>query len=237
MKLLKRYPELRSAVLIKRYKRFLADVRFADGSEATVFCPNSGSMMGLKDEGIPVLLSPASNSDRKTKWTLEAVKPSRIWVGVNTHLTNHLARSIIDMGLIDRTPLKGFRVKRAEVTVGNSRLDFLLTHKDRELYAEVKSVTLKLDGKAKFPDAVTTRGAKHMKELSSIVNSGGRAAVLFLVQRADCKCFTPAIEIDPDYASSLKEAIDAGVEVIVCGLRVRRDGVYFEELLTFCDQP
>ncbi|HEB02701.1 MAG TPA: DNA/RNA nuclease SfsA [Nitrospirae bacterium] len=237
MKKLYTYPPLAGGKLIKRYKRFLADVLLEDGSQATVFCPNSGSMMGLKDPGIPVLLSASDNPERKTRWTLEAVKPGRVWVGVNTHLTNTFAARAIEMGLLDGSPLKGFRVARAEVTVGNSRLDFLLsrekTRGKESCHLEIKSVTLRIDGKAMFPDAVTTRGAKHMRELLRIVKKGGRAGVLFLVQRADCECFAPASRIDPAYAQSLKRAKDAGVDVMVCGLRVRREGVYFEKLMPF----
>ncbi len=233
MKILHLYPKLVKATLIKRYKRFLADVRMADGTEATVFCPNSGSMMGLKDEGYSVLLSESKNPERKTKWTLEAVRPGRVWVGLNTHLTNTLAARAIDLGLLDDSPLKGFGVARTEITVGNSRLDFLLEQGGKECFVEVKSVTLKIDGKAMFPDAVTTRGAKHMRELEGISKSGERAAVLFMVQRADCESFAPASHIDPAYAESLKRAKDAGVNVIVCGLRVRKEGVYFERLLPF----
>ena len=224
--------------MIKRYKRFLADVLLEDGSQATVFCPNSGSMMGLKDPGTPVLLSASDNPERKTRWTLEAVKPGRVWVGVNTHLTNTFAARAIEMGLLDGSPLKGYRVARAEVTVGNSRLDFLLSRektRDKEsCYLEIKSVTLKVEGRAMFPDAVTTRGAKHMRELSRIVKKGGRAGVLFLVQRADCNSFSPASRIDPAYAKSLQDALNAGAHVVIALLRVRRDGVFFERLLPFC---
>ena len=238
MKKLYSYSPLTGGTLIKRYKRFLADVRLEGGRKVTAFCPNSGSMMGLKDPGTPVLLSASDNPERKTRWTLEAVKPGRVWVGVNTHLTNTLAARAIGMGLLDGSPLTGFRVARAEVTHGDSRLDFLLSRKktrDKEkCYLEVKSVTLKIDGKAMFPDAVTTRGAKHMRELEGIAGKGTRAAVLFLVQRADCSCFAPAAHIDPAYAKSLRDALNAGAHVVIALLRVRRDGVYFERLLPFC---
>ncbi len=226
---------------------------------ATAFCPNSGSMMGLADPGTRVLLSPADNPERKTRWTLEAVKPGRVWVGVNTHLTNTLVASAIGKGLLKGTPLGGFRVERAEVPYGDSRLDFLLlrdqapdvtpdvtqdvtqdviqdmTRDGNKCYLEVKSVTLKLDGRAMFPDAVTTRGARHMSELEKIVSRGGRAAVFFLVQRADCSCFAPAAHIDPAYADSLNSAADSGVHVIVAHTRVRRTGVYFEGIIPLCN--
>lgn len=246
MKKLYAYPPLTAGTLIKRYKRFLADVRLEGGRKVTAFCPNSGSMMGLADPGTPVLLSPSENPKRKTRWTLEAVKPGRVWVGVNTHLTNTFAASAIGKGLLKDTPLGGFKVERAEVPYGDSRLDFLLsremtrdkardkTRDKNKCYLEVKSVTLKIDGKAMFPDAVTTRGAKHMRELAGIADKGGRAAVLFLVQRADCSCFTPAAHIDPAYADSLTSAADSGVHVIVALTRVRRTGVYFERLLPLC---
>ena len=238
MKKLYAYPQLIGGTLIKRYKRFLADVRLEGGRKVTAFCPNSGSMMGLKDPGTPVLLSASDNPERKTRWTLEAVKPGRVWVGVNTHLTNTFAARAIEMGLLDGSSLKGYHVDRAEVTHGDSRLDFLLSRnktKDMEsCYLEVKSVTLKIDNKAMFPDAVTTRGAKHMRELAGIAGKGGRAAVLFLVQRADCSCFAPAAHIDPVYERSLRDATNAGAHVVIALLRVRRDGVFFERSLPFC---
>ncbi len=237
MRKLYSYGSLSGGTLIRRYKRFLADVRLEGGRKVTAFCPNSGSMMGLNAPGTPVLLSPSDNPERKTRWTLEAVKPGRVWVGVNTHLTNTFAARAIEMGLLDGSPLKGFRVARAEVTHGDSRLDFLLSRGKEKCFVEVKSVTLKIDGKAMFPDAVTTRGARHMRELAGIVSKGGRAGVLFLVQRADCSCFAPAAHIDPAYADSLTIAVDSGVEVIVCGLRVRRVGVFYEKPIPLCTAP
>lgn len=221
--------------LIKRYKRFLADVRLESRRKVTAFCANSGSMMGLSIPGMPVLLSPAADPGRKTRWTLEAVKAGRTWVAVNTHLTNRLAGIMIERGLAGG-PLKGLRVVRPEVSIGNSRLDYLLSGPDGKMtYLEVKSVTLKVGDEARFPDAVTTRGAKHLMELQGIAQKGQeRAGMLYMVQRADCSCFRTADDIDPAYGQALREAMAGGVEATVYELCVRRDGVYLKGRMPLC---
>jgi len=233
------YPDLTRGTLIKRYKRFLADVRLGGGGKVTVFCPNSGSMLGLREPGIPVLLSPAHDPGRKTRWTLEAVKAGRVWVGVNTHLTNLLAGAIVERGLASGA-LKGLRIVRPEVTVGKSRLDYLLEDsRGRLTYMEVKSVTLRIGDEARFPDAVTARGAKHLHELSCIAGEGSAGAAMFyLVQRSDCMCFATADHIDPAYGRALRDALGAGVKAQVHVLSVRRDGVYYKGGMELCkSQP
>ena len=231
------YKNLLEGTLIKRYKRFLADVRFEGGKKATVFCPNSGSMLGLREPGMPVLLSPAEDPERKTQWTLEAVRVGRTWVAVNTHLTNRLAGIIVERGIAGGA-LKGLSIVRPEVTVGDSRLDYLLEDADdRQTYMEVKSVTLRMGDEACFPDAVTTRGAKHLRELSGIAREGrGGALMLYLVQRGDCKCFRTADEIDPAYGDGLREAMASGVRAEVHVLSVRRDGVYYKGRMEQCQK-
>jgi len=229
------YPRLSGGTLIKRYKRFLADVRLKGGKAETVFCPNSGSMIGLSEPGTPVLLSPAHDPDRKTRWTLEAVKAGRVWVSVNTHLTNRLAGAIVERGLAGGS-LKGLRIVRPEVAVGNSRLDYLLEDfKGRQTYLEVKSVTLRIGNEARFPDAVTARGARHLSELSRIAVEGRAGAVmLFMVQRSDCDCFATADHIDPEYGQALRDALGAGVKVQVHVLSVRSDGIYHKGPMSMC---
>jgi sugar fermentation stimulation protein A len=225
-----KYPPLLRGELIKRYKRFLADVRLTDGSEVTAFCPNSGSMKGMRTPGMPVMLSLSDDPKRKTAHTLEMIRPARSWVGVNTHLTNKLAWEVLSMGLI-----KGISPVRAEVTVGSSRLDILATtDMGEDFYIEVKSVTLKEGSQARFPDAVTTRGAKHMRALEALVMGGKQAAVMFMVQRADCDCFAPEVTIDPAYAKALAQAQAMGVKTFVVGLSIRAGGVYLRDMLPQC---
>jgi len=218
--------------LIRRYKRFLADVRLEGGSKVTAFCPNSGSMLGLREPGIPVLLSPAEDPARKTRWTLEAVRTGRTWVGVNTHLTNSLAGLLIDKGILQAS----LSIVRPEVSIGKSRLDYLLEDGEgRQTYMEVKSVTLRIGDEAQFPDAVTTRGAKHLRELTGIARNGSAGAMmLYLVQRSDCLCFRTADHIDPGYGNELREAMRSGVKAQAHGLSFRRDGVYYKGRMELC---
>lgn len=221
MSFLYKYPAaLVPGTLIKRYKRFLCDVRLEDGSTIQAFCPNSGSMLGLAVEGTPAMLCPASMPTMD--YRLELVQSGRAWVGVNTHLTNHLARALVDSGL-----LEGYCIERAEVKVGLSRLDFALHGPDgKRAYMEVKSVTLRGEGHtAQFPDAVTSRGLKHLHELSALCELGHAAFMLFVVQRGDCRSFSPATHIDPAYANGLAQAMQKGVRVVVHQVRLSVRGV------------
>lgn len=219
------YKGLLHGTLIRRYKRFLADVRLSGGGAVTAFCPNSGSMMGLNAPGAPVLLSHDPRPGRKTAYTLEMVRPGRAWVCVNTHLTNHLAAKLVGLGLLPE--LSGYSVIRPEVAYGSSRLDFLLADASgAHAYMEVKSVTLRAGGEARFPDAVTSRGLRHLAELSSIARSGGRAIMLYVIQRSDCGCFRPAADIDPSYAAAFDSAMRDCVRVVVSRIAFRPDGAY-----------
>ncbi|HIJ78611.1 MAG: DNA/RNA nuclease SfsA [Desulfobulbaceae bacterium] len=204
---------LQPATLIKRYKRFLADVELADHSRLTVHCPNTGSMLGCKEPGLAVLISCSDNPKRKYPHTLEMVRVGDSWVGVNTARTNQLVREAVEQGLVAEFG----RVDsiRAEVKVSaNSRLDFLLTCDGAHLYLEVKNCTLAVGRAAMFPDAVTTRGAKHLEELLTLRKAGHRAAVFFCVQREDVDYFSPAAHLDPQYAATLIEVARQGVEVL-----------------------
>jgi sugar fermentation stimulation protein A len=237
MTLLHAYPQLIPGTLVRRYKRFLADVAFDGGPTVTAFCPNSGSMLGLNAPGLPVMLSASTDPARKTAHTLELVRasmgPRASWVGVNTHLTNTLAAAIADAGLLD-PPLGILRVERREVTVGRSRLDLLLSAADgTRMLAEVKSVTLRMGTDARFPDAVTAHGAKHLEDLRAIALDPARfgvtgAAMVFVIQRADCRAFSPADQIDPAYARALAHAADAGVHIQAHAVRVTPRGVSYK---------
>ncbi|RMF56878.1 MAG: DNA/RNA nuclease SfsA, partial [Calditrichaeota bacterium] len=172
---------LLEGVLIKRYKRFLADVQLISGEKVTVFCPNSGSMKGCNIPGSPVLLSKSNNPARKYEYTWELVKVNGVWVGINTHHPNYLVREAIESRKIPE--LDGYTSIRMEVPYGRSRMDMLLEKGRDKCYVEVKNVTLVEEKVAKFPDAVTTRGQKHLRELMDIVKEGYRGVIFFVVQR------------------------------------------------------
>ena len=208
-------PTLVHGTLIKRYKRFLADVRLDDGREVTAHCPNPGSMRTCAEPGWGVWVSPANNPKRKLKWTLEIIDADGVPILVNTARPNGVVREAITEGTIPE--LAGYSTLRAEVKYGeNSRIDLLLTDPERpSCYVEVKNVTMGAEpAVAAFPDSVSKRAAKHMTELAAQVAEGHRAAVFFLVSRGDALTMRPAEEIDPAYAEALRAAVDAGVEVL-----------------------
>lgn len=202
-------------VLIKRYKRFLADVQLDNGEIVTAHCANSGSMMGLKDPGNRVWLSPATNPKAKLDYKWQLVKVEDTLVGINTALPNGIVEEAIADGAISE--LDNYRNLRREMKYGeNSRIDIFLSDSregEADCYVEVKNVTLsRRPGLAEFPDAVTARGTKHLAELTRMVAEGYRAMMIYLVQRDDCAAFQVAGDIDPAYATALGQALDAGVE-------------------------
>ena len=213
-----RFPEpLVGATLVRRYKRFLADVTLDDGTSITVHCPNTGSMLGCDAPGSRVWLSHSRNPKRKYAYTWELVEvDGGTLVGINTGRSNALVREAIESGVIGE--LGGYRDIRAEVSYGNegSRADFLLSGGGRDCYVEVKNVTAAVsDGIALFPDAVSTRGTRHLRELmAAVTESGERAVLLYCVQRADVGEVRPADDIDPEYGRTLREALAAGVEAL-----------------------
>nr|WP_319382593.1 DNA/RNA nuclease SfsA [uncultured Roseibium sp.] len=216
-----------SGRLLKRYKRFLADVVLdADGREITAHCANPGSMLGLKEPGSRVWLSLSNNPKRKLKYSWEVIEADGALVGINTAHPNRLVEEAIEAGRI--TELSGYASMRREVKYGkNSRIDILLEGTGgARTYVEVKNVHLmRQAGLAEFPDSVTARGAKHLGELADMVGEGHRAAMVFLVQRPDCKRLSLAEDIDPAYASAFRAARDAGVDVYAIGCDVRLDGI------------
>lgn len=200
--------------LIKRYKRFLADIELDSGEAITAHCANSGSMLGLADPGSKVILSISDNPKRKLPYTWELVRVGKIWACVNTLVPNRLVKEALQAKIIPE--LAEYSSIKPEAKWGdNSRLDFLLKEDDRHCYVEVKNVTLEEAGIALFPDAVTERGLKHLNELMKVVDCGHRAVMLFLVNRGDCNRFKPATKIDPKYAATLQKAYAAGVEILV----------------------
>ncbi|WP_162047155.1 DNA/RNA nuclease SfsA [Vibrio taketomensis] len=212
-------PCLQSATLIKRYKRFLADIQLDDGSERTIHCANTGAMTGCADPGNRVWFSTSDNPKRKypNSWELSETRTGDR-ICINTARANQLAVEGIEHGVI--AELLGYEQLRTEVKYGseNSRIDILLNDSNRPpCYIEVKSVTL-LDqdkqGQGYFPDAVTTRGQKHLRELAEMVKSGNRSILLFIVLHSGIEKVSPAHHIDADYSHLLEKAIEQGVEVL-----------------------
>ncbi len=204
-------------LLLKRYKRFLADVVLDDGTELTVHCPNSGSMKGCAEPGYRVVVSDSENLNRKLRFTLEWVHNEKCWIGVNTHRSNNLvAEAVIQQQISE---LKGYDSLRREVKYGiehKSRIDLLLEHNEKGLcYVEVKNVSLVSDsGAYRFPDAVTARGLKHINELLEMKRQGHRAVLFFVINRSDADYFEPAWDIDKKYSETLLDAVEQGLEVL-----------------------
>ena len=202
--------------LVKRYKRFMADIILSDGTQITAHCANSGSMLGLKETGSRVWVSHHDDPKRKLKYTWQLVEADGALVGINTQHPNTLVTEGIENGTI--SALSGYSSLRREVKYGkNSRIDILLEDDTRpKCYVEVKNVHLMRSvGLAEFPDSVTARGAKHLIELGDMVEQGYRAVMVYLVQRSDCNHFKVAADIDFKYAAALQQARVRGVEAVV----------------------
>ena len=208
-------PPMVRGTLLKRYKRFLADVKLANGETVIAHCPNPGSMKTCAEPGWIAWVTPANNPKRKLKWTLELVESPTTRMLVNTARPNRIVEEALHGDQI--AELMGYETIRPEVKYGeNSRIDLLCTHPEkRDCYVEIKNVTyLGTDGVAAFPDSVSKRAAKHMRELSQMVDEGHRAVVFFLVSRTDTAGMRPADELDPAYGEALRAAIEHGVEAI-----------------------
>ena len=211
-----RFPDpLIRGTLIKRYKRFLADVALDSGETVTAHCANTGAMLGVQDPDSEVWLSPARNPDRKLKYTWELIRVGDGLVGINTAHPNKIVSEAIEAGAIPE--LAGYGTLRREVKYGrNSRIDILLQDDGKpDCYVEIKNVHLMREpGVAEFPDAVSTRAAKHQGELADMVSTGARAVTVYLCQREDSATFKLASDIDPDYAAAAATARAGGVEAL-----------------------
>lgn len=225
--------------LIRRYKRFLADVTLDTGEEVTAHCPNPGAMTGLDMPGMRVWLEPNDDPRKKLRYGWRLVElPEGGWAGIDTGVPNRVAGEALRAGAIPG--LDGYAAVRPEVKYGTgSRVDFLLADPSRpDCYVEVKNVHLKREGRlAEFPDCVTKRGARHLEELARVVASGGRAAMLYIVQRDDCDAMKLAEDIDPDYAAAFVVARAAGVETFVHGTEISVRGVTLGPALPFTPPP
>ncbi len=215
------------AVLIRRYKRFLADVRLEDGREVTAHCANPGSMMGLASPGTRIWLEPNDDPKKKLKYGWRLVDHENgHFTGVDTSVPNRALKASLLAGEVPE--LSAYPNIRAEVKYGDkSRIDFLLSAAGKpDLYVEVKSVTLSRQvGVAEFPDSVTTRGAKHLVELQNMVSEGHRAMMFYLVQRTDVTHVRLADEIDSAYAAAFDQAYAAGVEVMAYDCTISPEGI------------
>jgi sugar fermentation stimulation protein A len=210
------WPELIPGKLIKRYKQFLADVELEDGTVVTAHCPNSGSMTACSDPGRPVYLSWHDNPKRKLKYTWELIQMPGSLVGVNTLVPNRLVKISIENGLV--AELADYETIRPEVpTSKGSRLDLLLTDPlGAKCFVEIKNCTLVNEGVACFPDAVTKRGYKHLKELERLAAEGNRCVMFYCIQRMDAETFQPADHIDAAYGEALREVhLKGGVDILV----------------------
>jgi sugar fermentation stimulation protein A len=224
--------------LVRRYKRFFMDVHLEDKDEVVVaHTPNTGSMKGLLGDGNRVMMTYNPSPKRKLDYSVQAIEVGESWVGCNTHLPNKFVAAVIAAQKIPE--LTGYQTIRKEVKYGlenRSRIDLLLEdHKEGapSCYVEVKNVTLKEGSGALFPDAVTTRGQKHIEELMGVMAQGHRAALVFLVQRLDCAHFAPADEIDVQYGQLLRKAEKSGLCVLPLVARVEKSGVGFAGALPY----
>jgi sugar fermentation stimulation protein A len=230
------------ATLVKRYKRFLADVTLPSGETITVHCANPGSMIGLNAAGARVWLSKSANPKRKLAYSWELIEvdlgSSAEFVSINTTHPNLLAAEALAAGAIPE--LAGYKTIRREVKYGNgSRVDFLLEDPARPpCYLEIKNVhMMRCPGVAEFPDAVTKRGAKHLHELSAMVRAGARAVMLYLAQIGSARTFVLARDIDPAYGRAFDAARAAGVEALARRCRVTRDGIEVAEAIPIQENP
>jgi len=247
-----RYPSLLSGTLIRRYKRFFAEIQLDSGEVITAHCPNTGPMTGVYNPGMAVQVSQSDNPNRKLPYTWEmiqvpqglpAVKPGsaveavaqlesasaadQVWVGVNTALPNRITRQLLEQRGI--ASLQDYAEVRSEVTLDQtrkSRIDFLLTGGDRPIYLEVKNTTWSDGNLALFPDTVTTRGQRHLRDLMALTPTA-RAVMLYFINRGDCVAFAPGDSADPVYGELLRAAIAAGVEVLPCRFEVSPEGLRY----------
>ena len=205
--------KLLQGTLIKRYKRFFVDIEYKN-KIITSHCPNSGSMMGLLNKGNKVWFSKADNPNRKLKYTLEIIEVNKQLVGVNTMLTNKIVLEALKQKKIEKL-IKFFDIKTEVKFSNDTRFDFLISNNIKKCFLEVKNVTLvRKNGIAEFPDSVTSRGKKHLKNLIIANKKGYQSYMIYVVQREDCKLFKIAEDIDKEYKTSLDEAVKNGVNIL-----------------------
>ena len=217
-----------SGMLIKRYKRFLADIELFDGSFVTAHCPNTGAMRGLLEKGRTILCSKSDNPSRKYAHTLEGIEENGVMVGINTHRPNVLVKEGLEVGFFDT--LKEYVIQSEVSLHGATRIDFKLTKEQHPpCFVEVKNVHYKVGEGAFFPDSVTVRGQKHLRELMMLKGQGCRCVMIYVIQRGDVSFMSFAHTIDPLYAALAKEAYDAGVEMVAVTAKLDAGGLFLSQ--------
>ena len=217
---------------IKRYKRFFVDIKI---KEKTIIahCPNTGSMNGLLKKGNKVWVTKSNNPNRKLKYTLQIIEDKKSKVGVNTHLANKIVHHALENNLIKEFDKK-IQVKPETKFGTNTRFDFLITQKKFKAFIEVKNVTLsRIKNLAEFPDAVTSRGLKHINELLKASNMGYKIFILYLIQRNDCKLFKIAEDVDPEYANSLVKAVKKKLNILCYDCKFSSKGIKLNQKVKF----
>jgi sugar fermentation stimulation protein A len=227
-----KWPRLIEGILIKRYKRFMADVKLRNNHVVTAHCPNSGSMKECSEPGRTVYLTRHNKPSRRLKYTWEMIRMETSLVGVNTMVPNRLTEAAVLAG--DIPELSGYETVRREVKYGkHSRIDLLLERGTNRCFVEVKNCTLVTEGLACFPDAVTSRGLKHLVELQKQVAKGHRSVMFYLIQRMDADRFEPADHIDPAYGEELRKAVSNGVEMLVYDVKMDLEGIRLNRPVPF----
>ena len=218
--------------LIKRYKRFFVDVKIK-GKIITAHCPNTGSMYGLLKKGNKVWLTKSNNLNRKLKYTLQIIQDKKTKVGVNTHFTNKIVLEALQNNLI-KSFSKWIEIKPEAKFGSNTRFDFLITKNNMKAFIEVKNVTLsRQKGIAEFPDAITARGIKHIKELIKAKEKNYKIYILYLIQRNDCNFFKIAEDIDPEYSDSLSKAVKKKLNVLCFDCKFSSKGIKLNQKVNF----
>ncbi len=216
------YSDLFTGLLVSRYKRFFADIELDNGEIVTAHCANTGAMTGVCKIGSPVLVSYHSNPKRKLPYSWEAIYLDEQWIGINTSLPNRVIGHMLDRHLLSE--LETYTEVKSEVVYGNekSRIDFLLTDSStrKRTYVEVKNTTWCIGNLALFPDTVTTRGQKHLRELMSVITENTASALIFFINRGDCDRFAAGVQADPEYGRLFEEAIAKGVKVLACRFKI-----------------
>jgi sugar fermentation stimulation protein A len=215
---------LQEGIFLKRYKRFFADIEWK-GEVITAHVANTGSLKTCSEPNSPCLFTVHDDPKRKLKYSLEMIKaPSGSWVGINTSVPNALVKKALTEKILNHW--EGWSEVHPEFKINDeTRLDFRLSNGKKHHYIEVKNVTLARDGHAQFPDAETTRGQKHLKEMMSLMKEGHSAELVFVIQREDCKAFAPAEDIDPAYGKLLREAVKSGMRVTAMTTKLSPSGI------------
>ena len=220
-------------IFIKRYKRFFADIRLNNKEIVTAHCPNTGSMMGLLNKGNKVWISESNNPKRKLKYTLQIIEDKKAKIGINTHLTNKIALESLKNNLINE--FKNLEDIQQEVKFGDeTRFDFLVKKNNKQIFIEVKNVTLSRNkGVAEFPDAVTSRGLKHIRELLKAKEKGYEIYLLFVIQRDDCNKFAIASDIDSEYNKMIEEAVKKELNILCYDCKFSSKGIKLNKKINF----